>query len=82
MKTTLILSMLAGMISQSCIVSQDAIVPSENYLTQQVNVAAFDGIRTSTAIDVVYTQADRTALKSMLPTTSWSMSKWRAATAC
>ena len=67
MKTTLILSMLAGMTFQSCIVSQDAIVPSENYLTKQVNVAAFDGIRTSTAIDVVYTQADRTAVEIYAP---------------
>ena len=67
MKTTLILSMLAGMNFSSCIVSQDAIVPSENYLTQQVKVEAFDGIKTSTAIDVVYTQADRTAVEIYAP---------------
>ena len=58
MKTNLILSMLLGMAFSSCISvnSQNAIVPSKNYITQKVNVEKFDGISTSTSIDVIYTQ--------------------------
>ena len=40
----------------SCAVSQESIVPSKNYVTQKVKVGSFDGISTSTSIDVVYTQ--------------------------
>ena len=58
MKTNLILSMFLGMAFSSCmsINSQNAIVPSKNYITQKVNVDKFDGISTSTSIDVIYTQ--------------------------
>ena len=40
----------------SCAVSQESIVPSKNYATQKVKVGSFDGISTSTSIDVIYTQ--------------------------
>lgn len=67
MKTNLISALLMGMILSACVVSQDAIVPSENYITQKVKVEAFDGISTSTAIDVVYTQADQTDIEIYAP---------------
>ena len=41
----------------SCAVSQESIVPSKNYTTQKVKVGSFDGISTSSSIDVIYTQA-------------------------
>ena len=40
----------------SCAMAQKSIVPSKNYVTRNVEVASFDGIATSTSIDVVYTQ--------------------------
>lgn len=67
MKTNLISALLMGMTFSACVVSQDAIVPSENYITQKVKVEAFDGISTSTAIDVVYTQADQTDIEIYAP---------------
>ena len=67
MKTNLISALLMGMTLSACVVSQDAIVPSENYITQKVKVEAFDGISTSTAIDVVYTQADQTDIEIYAP---------------
>ena len=58
MKTNLILAMFLAMEFSSCISvnSQNAIVPSKNYITQKVKVEKFDGISTSTSIDVIYTQ--------------------------
>ena len=58
MKTNLILAMFLAMAFSSCISvnSQNAIVPSKNYITQKVKVEKFDGISTSTSIDVIYTQ--------------------------
>ena len=58
MKTNLILSMFLGMAFSSCmsVNSQNSIVPSKNYITQKVKVEKFDGISTSTSIDVIYTQ--------------------------
>ena len=61
MKTKVILAMLLGMAIQSCAISvssdsQDAIVPSKNYITQKVKVDGFEGISTSSSIDVIYTQ--------------------------
>ena len=58
MKTNLILSMFLGMAFSSCmsVNLQNAIVPSKNYITQKVKVEKFDGISTSTSIDVIYTQ--------------------------
>ena len=58
MKTNLILSIFLGMAFSGCmsINSQNAIVPSKNYITQKVQVGKFDGISTSTSIDVIYTQ--------------------------
>ena len=67
MKTNLISALLMGMTFSACVVSQDAIVPSENYITQKVKVEAFDGISTSTAIDVIYTQADQTDIEIYAP---------------
>lgn len=67
MKTNLISALLMGMTLSACVVSQEAIVPSENYITQRVKVEAFDGISTSTAIDVVYTQADQTDIEIYAP---------------
>lgn len=67
MKTNLISALLMGMTLSACVVSQEAIVPSENYITQKVKVEAFDGISTSTAIDVVYTQADQTDIEIYAP---------------
>jgi predicted RecA/RadA family phage recombinase len=67
MKTNLISALLMGMTLSACVVSQDAIVPSENYITQKVKVEAFGGISTSTAIDVVYTQADQTDIEIYAP---------------
>ena len=58
MKTNLILSMFLGIAFSSCmsVNSQNSIVPSKNYITQKVKVEKFDGISTSTSIDVIYTQ--------------------------
>ena len=67
MKTNLISALLMGMTRSACVVSQEAIVPSANYITQKVKVEAFDGISTSTAIDVVYTQADQTDIEIYAP---------------
>lgn len=52
-----ILGMLVAMTVESCAVSSEAIVPSDNYITQKVKVEKFDGISTATDVDVVYTQA-------------------------
>ena len=61
MKTNVILAMLLAVVLNSCVISvasdsREAIVPSKNYITQKVKVDNFDGISTSTSIDVVYTQ--------------------------
>ena len=58
MKTNLILAMFLAMAFSSCISvnSQNAIVPSKNYITQKLKVEKFDGISTSTSIDMIYTQ--------------------------
>ena len=61
MKTKVILALFLGMVLQACAItvssdSKDAIVPSKNYITQKVKVDNFDGISTSSSIDVKYTQ--------------------------
>lgn len=61
MKTKVFLALFLGMTLQSCAItvssdSKDAIVPSKNYITQKVKVDNFDGISTSSSIDVKYTQ--------------------------
>ena len=61
MKTNVFLALFLGMTLQSCAItvssdSKDAIVPSKNYITQKVQVDNFDGISTSSSIDVKYTQ--------------------------
>lgn len=61
MKTNVILTMLLAMVLGSCTISvsgeaKEGIVPSKNYITQKVKVDNFDGISTSTSIDVNYTQ--------------------------
>ena len=61
MKTNVFLALFLGMTLQSCAItvssdSKDAIVPSKNYITQKVKVDNFDGISTSSSIDVKYTQ--------------------------
>ena len=61
MKTNVFLALFLGMTLQSCAItvssdSKDAIVPSKNYITQKVKVDNFEGISTSTSIDVKYTQ--------------------------
>lgn len=52
------LGTLVAMAVESCGLSSEVIVPSDNYITQRVKVEKFDVISTSTAIDVVYTQTD------------------------
>lgn len=61
MKKNVILTMLLAMALCSCTISvsgesKEGIVPSKNYITQKVKVDNFDGISTSTSIDVNYTQ--------------------------
>ena len=61
MKTNVFLALFLGMTLQSCAItvssdSKDAIVPSKNYITQKIKVDNFEGISTSSSIDVKYTQ--------------------------
>ena len=61
MKTKAFLAILMVIVLQSCVISvasdnKDGIVPSKNYITQKVKVDNFEGIQTSTSIDVIYTQ--------------------------
>ena len=61
MKTNVFLALFLGMVLQACAItvssdSKDAIVPSKNYITQKVKVDNFEGISTSSSIDVKYTQ--------------------------
>lgn len=61
MKTKVFLALFLGMVLQACAItvssdSKDAIVPSKNYITQKVKVDNFEGISTSSSIDVKYTQ--------------------------
>ena len=58
MKANLILSMLLSMAFSSCISvnSQNAVIPSKNYVTQKVKVEKFDGIWTSTSNVVIFSQ--------------------------
>ena len=63
MKTKAMLALFLGMALQSCAISvssdsKDAIVPSKNYITQKVKVEHFEGISTSSSIDVKYTQTN------------------------
>lgn len=63
MKTKVILALFLGMVLESCAISissdsKDAIVPSKNYITQKVKVDNFEGISTSSSIDVKYTQTN------------------------
>ena len=63
MKTNVFLALFLGMTLQSCAItvssdSKDAIVPSKNYITQKVKVDNFEGISTSSSIDVKYTQTN------------------------
>lgn len=63
MKTKAMLALFLGMALQSCAISvssdsKDAIVPSKNYITQKVKVDNFEGISTSSSIDVKYTQTN------------------------
>ena len=63
MKTNVILALLLGMVLQACAITvtsdpKDAIVPSKNYITQKVKVDNFEGISTSSSIDVKYTQTN------------------------
>ena len=59
--TNSICAILMAMVLGSCTISvstdaKEGIVPSKNYITQKVKVDNFEGIQTSTSIDVVYTQ--------------------------
>ena len=56
MKELLLAVALTALSLNSCVVSQESIVPSKNYETKQIKVEGFDGISTSTSIDVIYTQ--------------------------
>ena len=56
MKTLLLAVTMVTSTLTSCVVTQEGIVPSKNYETKQMKVDAFDGISTSTSIDVIYTQ--------------------------
>lgn len=59
--TNSICAILMAMVLGSCTISvstdaKEGIVPSKNYITQKVKVDNFEGIQTSTSIDVIYTQ--------------------------
>lgn len=61
MKTNSILATSLAMVLCSCTISvsseaKEGIKPSKNYITQKVKVDNFEGISTSTSIDVIYTQ--------------------------
>ena len=61
MKTNSIFAITMAMVLCSCTISvsseaKEGIKPSKNYITQKVKVDHFEGISTSTSIDVVYTQ--------------------------
>ena len=56
MNATLLALTMAASTLTSCVVVTEGIVPSSNYETKQVQVDSFDGISTSTSIDVIYTQ--------------------------
>lgn len=56
MKTLLLACAMVVSTLSSCVVVSEGIVPSKNYETRQVKVDSFDGISTSTTIDVIYTQ--------------------------
>lgn len=61
MKTNVIIATMLVVALESCAISvssdsKDAIVPSKNYITQKVKVDNFEGISTSSSIDVIYTQ--------------------------
>ena len=61
MKTNFIFAISMAMVLCSCTISvsseaKEGIVPSKNYITQKVKADHFEGISTSTSIDVVYTQ--------------------------
>ncbi len=61
MMTNSISAILLALVLGSCTVTasthaQEEIVPSKNYITQKVKVENFEGIQTSTSIDVIYTQ--------------------------
>lgn len=61
MKTNSIFAISMAMVLCSCTISvsseaKEGIKPSKNYITQKVKVDHFEGISTSTSIDVVYTQ--------------------------
>ena len=61
MKTNSIFAITMAMVLCSCTISvsseaKEGIVPSKNYITQKVKADHFEGISTSTSIDVVYTQ--------------------------
>ena len=61
MKTNSIFAISMAMVLCSCTISvsseaKEGIVPSKNYITQKVKADHFEGISTSTSIDVVYTQ--------------------------
>ena len=73
MKTNVFLAMLLAMLLNSCVISassesREGIVPSKNYITQKVKVDNFEGISTSTSIDVIYTQTtDMTDIEIYAP---------------
>ena len=63
MKTNGFLAMFLLMVLNSCTISvssdsKDAIVPSKNYITQKVKVDNFNGISTSSSINVIYKQTN------------------------
>lgn len=53
----LAMTMVISALTTSCVVVQEGIVPSKNYVTKQVKWEPFDGISTSTSLDVVYDQS-------------------------
>lgn len=56
MKTNLLFLAMLAMTLNACAVTEESIRPSKNYVTKKVQVNQFDGISTSTSIDVAYTQ--------------------------
>ena len=71
MKTNSIFAITMVLCSCTISVSSEAkegITPSKNYITQKVKVDHFEGISTSTSIDVVYTQTtDDTSVEIYAP---------------
>ena len=59
---------------------RNVVKPSKNYVTEKVSISDIEAIKSSSSVDVVYTQASGTPYadtpKSMRPTTSFRSLRW------